>query len=485
MARIDNLTNFLTDVADAIRTKKGTSGEISCANFDTEIASISGGGSSSDIDEIEELISIGKSRTSAYSFSWGTMPNAQIVLCVDDTLPTVTSLCVTNAHAKNIPICFGAISSNFNLMCTKGDTTKTVLQEIKRAITNGGEVFLHGNGTINASNIDDEDFLKQKFLTEKLVFNANGLYPRGAIVIGGGNEIYNDARTDRWVRALYDFSDGWGIGEPYSHRRLAPTTLEQAKGYIDSAVANKSFIVIFAHKWYDFWNDMIDYAIGLGAEFTTWSNVVDRYGVKTFNEYTPTLSNITASKTTTSYTVGDTLSTDDISVVAHYSDESTEVVTSNATIDTSAVVMSTSGTYNITVSYGGQSTTIAITVSEVAPSPSGTIIYQASSISGTCGGTSDAKVGSTSTSWTSGKQYKYEFDYEVIAVADDSTTVSIRDVNSGDLGINLANATVGQTGHCNRTISNNNTRTRQAFLLKNVSNKSYTVKLTNVVITEL
>lgn len=44
MARIDNLTNFLTDVADAIRDKKGTSGEISCANFDTEIASISGGG---------------------------------------------------------------------------------------------------------------------------------------------------------------------------------------------------------------------------------------------------------------------------------------------------------------------------------------------------------------------------------------------------------------------------------------------------------
>lgn len=41
MADTSNLTNFLTDVADAIRTKKETTGEISAANFDTEILSIS------------------------------------------------------------------------------------------------------------------------------------------------------------------------------------------------------------------------------------------------------------------------------------------------------------------------------------------------------------------------------------------------------------------------------------------------------------
>ena len=43
MARTDNLTNFLTDVADAIRSKKGTSGKISASYFDTEIASITTG----------------------------------------------------------------------------------------------------------------------------------------------------------------------------------------------------------------------------------------------------------------------------------------------------------------------------------------------------------------------------------------------------------------------------------------------------------
>ena len=43
MARTDSLPNFLKDVADAIREKKGISVEIIAADFDTEIESISGG----------------------------------------------------------------------------------------------------------------------------------------------------------------------------------------------------------------------------------------------------------------------------------------------------------------------------------------------------------------------------------------------------------------------------------------------------------
>lgn len=40
MARIDNLTNFLTDVANSIRNKKGSDSLILAENFDTEIESI-------------------------------------------------------------------------------------------------------------------------------------------------------------------------------------------------------------------------------------------------------------------------------------------------------------------------------------------------------------------------------------------------------------------------------------------------------------
>ena len=47
MAKTDNLTDFLTDIADAIREKKGTTGTINPQDFSSEIASIESGGGSS------------------------------------------------------------------------------------------------------------------------------------------------------------------------------------------------------------------------------------------------------------------------------------------------------------------------------------------------------------------------------------------------------------------------------------------------------
>lgn len=50
MAKNDNLTDFLTDVADAIRAKKGTTDKINPQNFSAEIASITTGGGEGDSD---------------------------------------------------------------------------------------------------------------------------------------------------------------------------------------------------------------------------------------------------------------------------------------------------------------------------------------------------------------------------------------------------------------------------------------------------
>ena len=79
----------------------------------------------------------------------------------------------------------------------------------------------------------------------------------------------------------------------------------------------------------------------------------------------PTITSISASKTTTSYTVGDTLNTNDITVTATYSDGSTKTIT-DFTVDSSAVQMGTAGTYSLVVSYGGVNTTISIKVAEKA-----------------------------------------------------------------------------------------------------------------------
>lgn len=44
MARTDTLAHFLTDVASAIKTKKGSQTAIQASNFDTEIANLPSGG---------------------------------------------------------------------------------------------------------------------------------------------------------------------------------------------------------------------------------------------------------------------------------------------------------------------------------------------------------------------------------------------------------------------------------------------------------
>ena len=48
MARIDTLTNYLSDVADAIKNKKGDDTPILASEFDTEITNLPSGGSSHD-----------------------------------------------------------------------------------------------------------------------------------------------------------------------------------------------------------------------------------------------------------------------------------------------------------------------------------------------------------------------------------------------------------------------------------------------------
>ena len=104
MAKNNNLTDFLTDVADAIRAKKGTTAKINPQDFSSEIASIStgGGGSTSG--------AVSKSDVNFYDYD-GTLVHSYtkyefIVLSALPDLPTREGLTCqgwnyTLAQAKN------------------------------------------------------------------------------------------------------------------------------------------------------------------------------------------------------------------------------------------------------------------------------------------------------------------------------------------------------------------------------------------------
>ena len=104
MARTNTLGNFLTDVADAIREKKGTTGTILASNFDTEIASIESG------VDINEYLSDKITKGTDSSGGWlktiiklrspltieGTDATYMFANCLLNELPQIDTSSVTN-----------------------------------------------------------------------------------------------------------------------------------------------------------------------------------------------------------------------------------------------------------------------------------------------------------------------------------------------------------------------------------------------------
>lgn len=90
-------------------------------------------------------------------------------------------------------------------------------------------------------------------------------------------------------------------------------------------------------------------------------------------EPTVTLTSISAVKTTTEYTVGDSFNASDIVVTARYSDGATKNVTSSAVIDSSAVNSAMAGTYTVNISFteGGITKETTVIVTYIANSESG------------------------------------------------------------------------------------------------------------------
>ena len=424
-----------------------------------------GGGGDGDVTTARLIDSL-YARNRKLDFAWNELPHAMIALVVDDCLPDVISGCVNNAQSKNVPLNMAIIVDKFNQQATN----ETVLQAIKRGISNGGEALMHGNGIITAENIGNEAYLKQCFLTKKEVAIENGITPRGFIVMGGGDEIYGDPRTDRWVRALYDYSDGYGLTniEPYYHRRLGCTSLVEAKSYIDDAVANKKFIVIFAHKWWDWWNSMIDYAKAQGAEFVTYAYVYDKYGTTKASKlqeqrikalenvvYAKALTSITATKTATTYYEGATLDTSDITVEAHFDNDTSADVSGSEdlTIDTQNVDMSTAGTYTIGVSYEYEgvtkSTSIAITVEAI---PQGQVLDSISALKTTTSYVQNASLVTSDISVTATYTNSATADVTSNAVID-TTNVNMAVVGTYTIGVSYSEGGITKTTSITITVT--------------------------------
>ena len=134
MAKNNNLTDFLTDIANAIRTKKGTQALIDPQNFSSEIASISGGGSV-DWTTMDALLD-------ELQIAVGTYP---VIYSITNTL----SGCTTNNNTTSVET-----GSSYSATITANNSFTLLGATV--SITMGGNDITstaYSNGTISIASV--------------------------------------------------------------------------------------------------------------------------------------------------------------------------------------------------------------------------------------------------------------------------------------------------------------------------------------------
>lgn len=218
----------------------------------------------------------GKKISYKENFAWKPMPAGHVAFTFDDSVSSTYEI-VNLFISKGVPCVFGCIPEKLNMSMTNGET---IAQSMQRGVKEVGcEVLAHGGYIVTEENIDDMNYLYEKFVVYKQKLTDFGFNVRGIVRTGGNGNICNDPRTDVWVKLLFDYSDLYGIEEPYNHARASVTaTVENFKAVIDRAVTNKTFVPILFHQPPEYLEELIDYAIEKGAVICNYAYAYDTYG---------------------------------------------------------------------------------------------------------------------------------------------------------------------------------------------------------------
>lgn len=212
------------------------------------------------------------------TFAWKPMNTGYVAFTFDDSMDDTADI-VDLFISKGVPCCFGAIPEKLNMGLASGETIAQAMQRGVDAV--GCEVLAHGSSAseiVTEDNIDDMDFLYNKFVVNKQKLLDFGFDVRGTVRVGGSGNICNDQRTDAWVRLFFDYADLYGIEEPYNHARFSGSTYEDYKGAVDKAIANNAFCPLLFHQAPDWLETLIDYAISQGAVVCNYATVYDTFG---------------------------------------------------------------------------------------------------------------------------------------------------------------------------------------------------------------
>ena len=205
MSKQNNLTDFLTGVAGAIRAKKGTTALINPQNFESEIASISGGselnihyGDTAPEDTSKLWIKSEKPSNISFPVVWKPEQIVEGITDTGTTLPTAARGIGTAAVGTKIYL-FGGYGSDGNINTIQVfDTTNNTIQTLSTTLLQksygiaaaavGTKIYLFGVG-----NNSYPDYIQVFDTTNNTIQTLSTRLPKGAYGIAAaavGTKIY-------------------------------------------------------------------------------------------------------------------------------------------------------------------------------------------------------------------------------------------------------------------------------------------------------
>lgn len=192
MARTDNLTNFLTDVATAIKDKKGTTAKIPASSFDTEIAGIV---TSDDVKLQEKTVNSSTSKQTVTPDSGYDALSKVTVNAIATATQATPSIVVSDAglitasSTQSAGYVAAGTKSATKQLTTKAAETITPGTSNKTAVAKGvyttGAVTVKGDSNLIASNIR----------SGKSIFGVSGTLVEG-ITPSGSKTITSNGTHD-------------------------------------------------------------------------------------------------------------------------------------------------------------------------------------------------------------------------------------------------------------------------------------------------
>lgn len=285
MARVNNLSDFLTDVADAIRTKKETTEQIPAENFDQEILSIETGIDTSDANAIAENIEEGKTayvngeKITGTANTWDT-DNRRIFIKQDGITVVEPSRLGTKGRLQ-----FGAPistisktgSSTVLLRGTNEAEISATQEDVANAINLTPEKLVKGNtilgveGTAEAGiDTSDATATAQDILLGKTAYIKDGKVTgtlKGARYYATEEEMYADSTVEPVTYGLIyqEIEQGWTPESGSGYMKFPETVvLPEA---LTTSLRARLFNETSSGSMVD-----IDMYIGPdGGQFTSWS----------------------------------------------------------------------------------------------------------------------------------------------------------------------------------------------------------------------